>query len=398
MEEKRTSIFDNVLIWAGAAVGLAEILSGTYLAPLGMKKGLLTIFIGHAIGCVLLFLAGYIGGKTRKSAMETVTLSFGNKGAFLFAFMNVLQLIGWTSIMIYDGALAANSIFGAGHWVWALVIGVLIILWIMIGIKSLGKVNLFAVGSLFILTIILSVVIFGKDGGGTSISETMSFGAAIELSVAMPLSWVPLISDYTREAKRPVAAAAWSSVAYGLMSCWMYIIGMGAAILAGTSDIAEIMLKAGLGIAGLAIVVLATVTTTFLDAYSAGVSSELFSKKIKGKYVAVGAAVAGTVAAIAFNMDNITGFLYLIGSVFAPMISIMIVDYFFLKENHEDRTVNWESLLVWLAGFLLYRKMMNVDLPIGSTLACMAATMVLCLVVGLVRRALSSKYGKGSET
>ena len=123
MEEKRTSIFENALIWFGAAVGLAEILSGTFLTPLGFEKGLLSIIVGHVIGCFLLFLAGYIGGKKRMSAMQTVTISFGGRGAFLFAFLNVLQLVGWTAIMIYDGALAANGVFGAGHWLWAVVIG-----------------------------------------------------------------------------------------------------------------------------------------------------------------------------------------------------------------------------------------------------------------------------------
>ena len=73
---RKTTVFENGMIWFGAAVGLAEILSGTYLAPLGFSKGLLSIIIGHLIGCVLLFLAGYIGGKTRSSAMETVTFLF----------------------------------------------------------------------------------------------------------------------------------------------------------------------------------------------------------------------------------------------------------------------------------------------------------------------------------
>lgn len=69
-------------------------------------------------------------------------------------------------------------------------------------------------------------------------------------------------------------ATAVSSIVYGLVSCWMYVIGMGAAIYTGESDIAQIMVKAGLGIAGLLIIVFSTVTTTFLDAYSAGISSE----------------------------------------------------------------------------------------------------------------------------
>ena len=82
-----------------------------------MKKGLAAILLGHLIGCVLLFLAGVIGGKVRKSAMETVKISFGQKGSLLFALLNVIQLVGWTAIMIYDGALAANGIFSTGHWV-----------------------------------------------------------------------------------------------------------------------------------------------------------------------------------------------------------------------------------------------------------------------------------------
>ena len=103
----------------------------------------------------------------------------------------------------------------------------------------------------------------------------------MELAVAMPLSWLPLISDYTREAEKPVKATAVSAIVYGIVSCWMYVIGMGAALFTGESDIAQILLKAGLSIAGLLIIVFSTVTTTFLDAYSAGISSESISAKSK---------------------------------------------------------------------------------------------------------------------
>ena len=274
MEEKRTGLFENGLIWFGAGVSIAEILTGTYLAPLGMGKGLLAIIVGHIIGCLMLFLAGVIGGKVRKSAMETVKMSFGQKGSILFAVLNVLQLVGWTAIMIYDGALAADGVMNTGRWIWCLVIGALIILWIVIGITNLGKINTVAMAALFILTLILCKVIFTGSGAGVPSDDSMTFGAAVELAVAMPLSWLPLISDYTREAKEPVKATAVSAITYGIVSCWMYVIGMGAAIITGEYDIAQIMLKAGLGIAGLLIIVFSTVTTTFLDAYSAGISSE----------------------------------------------------------------------------------------------------------------------------
>ena len=196
--------------------------------------------------------------------------------------------------MIFDGALAANGIFSIGSWVWCVIIGALIVLWIQIGIRNLGKVNTAAMAALFVLTIVLSFVIFGKGNALNISGDGMTFGAAVELSVAMPLSWLPLISDYTREAKKPVKASAASAITYGIVSCWMYVIGMGAAIFTAESDIAQIMVKAGLGIAGLLIVVFSTVTTTFLDAHSAGISSESLSGKTSGKLVAVVVTIIGT--------------------------------------------------------------------------------------------------------
>lgn len=381
-KERHTSIFENGLIWFGAGVSLAEILTGTYFAPLGFAKGLSAILIGHLIGCVMLFLAGLIGGKVRKSAMETVKMSFGQKGSLLFAFLNVLQLVGWTAIMIYDGAIAASGIFDVSHIVWCLVIGVLIILWILIGITNLGKINTVAMAALFVLTLILcKVIFFSGDPVGKIDGESMSFGAAVELSVAMPLSWLPLISDYTREAKEPVKATAVSAVVYGLVSCFMYIIGMGAAIYTGEYDIALIMVKAGLGIAGLLIIVFSTVTTTFLDAYSAGISSETLSSKFKGKYIAIIVTVIGTIGAIVYPMDNITSFLYLIGSVFAPMIAIQIADFFFLKSDRSSGSVDVINIVIWVIGFVLYRCLMHVDMPVGNTLPDMVITILLCVVV-----------------
>lgn len=379
MGEKRTSVFENSLIWFGAAVSIAEILTGTYFAPLGFAKGLAAILTGHVIGCLLLFAAGLIGGRARKSAMETVKMSFGQKGGLLFCVLNVLQLVGWTGIMIYDGALAADGLWNLGNWVWCLVIGALITLWILVGVRNLGKVNTVVMAVLFVTTIVLSVLIFGKGGALAAGDDSLSFGAAVELSVAMPLSWLPLISDYTRTAEKPGRAAAASAVVYGVVSCWMYLIGMGAALFTGESDVGLIMARAGLGAAGLVIVVLSTVTTTFLDAYSAGVSTESLSPRIQGKWMAVAAAVLGTVGAIVFPMDNITDFLYLIGSVFAPMIAVQIADFYILHRDKAGCAVDVRGLVLWAVGFVAYRLLMQVDLPLGSTIPDIALTVVLCV-------------------
>ena len=141
---KRTSLFENGMIWFGAGISIAEILTGTYLAPLGFGSGLAAILIGHLIGCTLMFLAGIIGARQRRSSMEAAKMSFGRKGAMFFSILNVLQLAGWTAIMIYDGALAAESCFQSGMWIWCIIIGILIIAWIALGVSNLGKINVLA--------------------------------------------------------------------------------------------------------------------------------------------------------------------------------------------------------------------------------------------------------------
>ena len=155
--------------------------------------------------------------------------------------------------------------------------------------------------------------------------------------------------------------------------------------ITGESDIAQIMVKAGLGIAGLLIIVFSTVTTTFLDAYSAGISSESIFAGLKGKYVAVVVTVIGTIGAIVYPMDDITDFLYLIGSVFAPMIAVQIADFFILKKKKSETGFDWCNLLIWLTGFILYRVLMNIDMLLGNTLPDMVLTILLCMIVAAVR-------------
>ena len=382
--KKKTSVFSNGLIWFGAGVSIAEIITGTYIASLGFTRGIAAIVLGHIIGGVMMFAAGLIGGRTGKSAMETVKMSFGENGGRFFSLLNVMQLVGWTAIMIYDGALAANGIISAGHWLWAIVIGALILVWLMIGITNLGKVNTVAMSALFILSLILFKVIFFGNGIAAGVApDGMTFGAAVELSVAMPLSWLPLISDYTREAAKPVQATFTSVAVYGIVSIFMYTIGMGAVIYTGEYDIAKIMIGTGLGIAGLLIVIFSTVTTTFLDAYSAGVSSVSIWGKINEKWAAITVAVIGTICAILFPMDDITGFLYLIGSVFAPMIAIQVADYYIMKKPSSERSsANVRNLIIWVIGFVLYRILMHVDMVIGNTLPDMIITVLICLAAG----------------
>ncbi len=373
------------LLWFGAGLSLAEILTGIYFAPLGFTQGLAAILLGHLIGCFLLFWVGLIGAKTRLGAMETVKRSFGQKGSLCFSLANVLQLFGWTGIMIYQGSQVANTLLPWGSWFWALVIGGLIIIWLSIGLKNLTKLNWAAMLLLFALTLILSKVVLHPNPEAFEFEAGLSFGSAVELAAAMPISWLPLISDYTREAEKPLAATLVSTIVYGLISCWMYLIGFGAALWTGAFEITSILQQIGHGLIGITIIVFSTVTTTFLDAYSAGVSSSAISSKINSRLAAVMITILGTLSAIFYPLEDLSDFLYLIGSVFAPMAAILIADYFILHQDHYKE--NWviNRLIIWLAGFAAYRLLMQADLIVGNTLPDILFTLLLTIGVSKLK-------------
>lgn len=379
MNENKTSAFSNGLLWFGAGVSIAEILTGMLLAPLGFVKGFAAILIGHLIGGTIMYFAGLIGGRTGYSAMETVRISFGRQGAQLFAGLNVIQLIGWTAVMIASAAAAANTIAGLGSSLWSGIIGIFIAFWIVLGLKQLGKINIVVMAALFVLTIVLSAIVF--QGDTPQVQGEITFGAAVELAVAMPLSWLPIISDYTRTAAKPALATAVSCSTYFIASSWMFIIGMGAALLTRQDDIAAIMVQAGMGITGILVVLLSTVTTTFLDAFSAGVSGKSMFPRLSEKILALIVTAIGVLLAVFTETDRFQDFLYLIGSVFAPMTAILLSDYFILRKDHSQQRCNWLNIALWGAGFILYRILLAVETPLGITFPVIVIIMICSTVI-----------------
>jgi putative hydroxymethylpyrimidine transporter CytX len=388
-EKNNLSMFNFTTLWFGAAISVAEILAGGLLAPLGFKMGLLAILIGHLVGTTLLVLGGIIGTTERIPALVSTRISFGKYGSYVFSVLNVLQLLGWTAVMIITGARSVNQItkilWSFDHLtVWSLIIGAFILVWVWLG-KDSGwkKVNHIAVILLFLLTIVLSVIIFrSPELFSKPVSGGMAFGSALELVVVMPLSWLPLISDYTRFAKTKRGGAGGSWLGYFFGSSWMYIIGLGAAIIASDSDPSAMLLAANLGIVALGIIVLATVTTTFLDAYSAGVTFLNIFPKFNEKSVALVMAALGTGLAIIVNIEQYQDFLYAIGSVFAPLFAILLTDYFLLKNKkiHPELLVNWGTLALCVIGTVLYYQFIKLNFILGATIPVMLMVSVIHLI------------------
>ncbi len=398
--DEGSSVFQNGLVWFGAAVSIAEIEVGGQLAgdAAGGRIGqvVAAIVIGHLIGGALLFLVGLIGARARQGAMDCVKTPFGRWGAGFFAIANIIQLLGWTAVMVAQGAQAASELLpGVSFPLLAVGIGILVAAWIFIGLGGVSRINTVALCLLFALTVFLCIRLFagGTEKEAIEVADTVTdgvFWSTLELSVAMPLSWLPLVADYTQDARRPMAASAVSAAIYTVVSCWMYAIGLGVA-LAGLGDSFATSVRAvGVGLAGVLVIVFSTVTTTFLDAYSAGESAKSLWNRLPTKGIGVAVCVVGTLLAIFVGMDHYLDFLYLIASVFAPMAAVQVVDALRARAwslragarstelacgAQRPRTPREIALnlAAWLIGLAVYHISLHFNSPVGATLPAMVA-------------------------
>ncbi|MGN8200140.1 putative hydroxymethylpyrimidine transporter CytX [Salinisphaera sp. RV14] len=371
-------------LWFGAAVSLSEMLAGTLLAPLGVGRALVAIVLGHVIGTTLLVAAGLIGSRENQSAMGTAGAAFGSAGRRLFAALNVLQLVGWTAIMLATGARQFASL--AGHLgavgpigLWIGVLGLLVAGWAAFARAGIGRLNTLAVVLLIGLLLAVFVRLFFVAGAAPApMATSMRFGAALELVVVMPLSWLPLVADYNRHATSGGAAAVFTWLGYAIGSAWMYAIGLLMALHFGGLDLGALVSGAPALVAALAVIVLSTVTTTFMDTYSAGVSLRHVAPVASPRVLALAMTAIGTVIALVAPNSAYEGFLYTIGALFSPLYAVVLARYFALGERvDEPGVLAWPALGVWAMGVASYYGFLALDTPIGATLPSFAVTALL---------------------
>lgn len=345
------------LLWVGAAISISEIYTGGLMASLGMGKGIAAILIGHLIGVGLVALGGYVSFTREQNAMETVGYSLGRSGGRLIALLNVIQLIGWTIIMIVQAGSAFTSVFtGAPFRLVALVLAALVLLWALFFGSRIGQLNEIVV----VLLSLLCVVLFVESGSGAgspiSAAPAMSISLAIELSIAMPVSWLPLVGDYASRAEDKTCATWMPFAGYFIGSVLMYILGLRISCRTGMDIFAFVATSRFRWIA-CGIVVLSTLTTAFLDLYSAAVSSERIykPKSSRGSILVIG--VAAGLIAVFFPVDRygdfLASFLTAIGMVFVPVYTVLFLD-FLLKKPVFDRSFHWGGVIIAAIGMLGY--------------------------------------------
>lgn len=395
IEKRKTGGFSFFTLWFGASVSLAEIMTGSLIAPLGLKQGLFVIFTGHLIGALILALVGVIGFREKSPSLMSSRLSLGRYGSYIISFFNIVQLIGWTAIMLIQSARSLQSITGQlfgfdNFYILVVITGILVVIWALNTENAINTINHIAVGLLLVLCLVmLKSVLTGNEV--KEFTSSITFGAALELSIIMPLTWLPLISDYTMMG-RSVKGSFWGSFGgYFIGSSLMYSIGLVSSIYAGTPDPIGVLTSLNLGFSALLIVLLSTVTTTFLDVYSAVMSTLNVTAKISKFKLILIFGVLGMLLAMYFPMEQYENFLYMIGSLFAPVFSVVIADYFIYKDNRSGDMFNLTGLAAAAVGVASYYVFIGQDLLIGATMPAMAVTLLVYAVFRFVKKSLMVK-------
>lgn len=386
--DNKVSLFSMGSIWFGVAISVSEIEAGISIASMAPTSTIwIPLILGHILGGILLYYVGLIGARVRLNAMETTNSTFGKYGSKFFATLNVLQLIAWVAVLNAQGTLALQGLnFPLSFSLTSIILAGLVAIWVYVGLQKSSKITNLVMIILTLLLAILSVKLLGLNTSGTlltnnivtSNSNTLSFWNIFEISIAMPISWLPVISDYTKDAEKPVEATAISAIAYTIASLWMYIIGIEIVGIGINYTLAQAILLAGLGNIGIGVLVLSTVTTNFLATNSAGESAKAIYHKLNPKIVGVIVSVLSALLAISGIMDHYINFLYLIASVFAPMAAVLLVS-FYLSNVVEESTNAWYwNLFAWFAGFITYQIAGYMDsIFLGPTLLSILVSAVL---------------------
>jgi NCS1 family nucleobase:cation symporter-1 len=403
---------DLFSLWFSLGIGLMVLQTGALLAPgLGMSGSMLAIFLGTLVGVLLLAAVGVIGSDTGLSSMAALKLSLGCKGATLPAILNLLQLVGWGSfeiIVMRDAAslLGAGAFSESSLWanplLWTLIFGALATLlavsgpltfvrqilrkwgiWLLLAACVWLTWNLFAKADLSAL--------WARAGDGS-----LPFAVGFDIAIAMPLSWLPLIADYSRFGKRATGVFGGTVLGFFLGNFWLMTLGVAYTLAFAPSGEANALLLAlagaGMGIP-LLLILLDESENAFADIHSAAVSSGILLKA-KVEHLALAIGVLCTLIACFAPLAQYQNFLLLIGSVFAPLFGVVLVDHFILRRrSHGAATVGlrWMTLLAWVGGIATYHLLANLYPNVGATLPAL-------IVAGVLQLVLSKAISRGQGT
>jgi len=396
---------DFFVLWSSLGVGLLVLQAGMFLSlpvdeygfGLGIIDSFLVSLIGSIIGSALLALAGLIGEREGVPTMVSLRPSFGLFGSYLPTFLNIIQLVGWTTFEIIIMADAAQSIIGikGSYTIWVIFFGVLSVLMAVWGPLRVVRewLEKFAIWLVYLSTIYITYGIFSS---GVSIrffgnGDLSTYLAALDLVIAMPISWMPLVSDYNRFSVSPGDGFMGTFVGYTFANLWFYTIGSALYFLYPTLDIVKSIATLFFGQLALLLILVDETDNAFADIYSASVSLQNINHNISRDVYVIMVGLVSIVLALTIPIMQYENFLLLIGASFVPVVAILIADYFVVKgKNYSDvdlysnTGIKKLSLVVWIIGFITYYYFAYINTYFGATLPTFLTTFILYILFSKV--------------
>ena len=416
-------LFDTFLLWTNLGISILVLVSAAYL-DLSLKQALLATLVGGLIGNAMLGVAALIGADARVPAMVLQRAPLGRRGSYLATSLNVLQCLGWATFELIIIASAASALsdqaFGfEALWFWKLLFGALATALALLG--PIGFVRRF-VRKFAIWAVAASIAYLAwwipahSDLHGlwsTSGNHDGSFFAGMDLIIALSVSWIPLVADYTRFSTGR-RAAFWGA-GLGYLFPTLFQFGFGAILVLShpsISDPVDVLttIAAG-GVASFLALLALTVDETdeaFANVYSTAMSLQNFAPAFSQRALIVGCAVISTAGALSFNLTQYPQFLYLLGAFFVPLFGVLLADWIQRGMSYTREDVfggpAFRPAMIgsWLCGFALYEwlaqsqglgfwtnflgKLHPLDSQIGASLPSFALSFALASVAGLVAR------------
>lgn len=407
-EHRLLGFLDYFALWSSLGVGLLVLLAGTLLVPgLGLGSALLAILIGTLIGCLLLALAGVIGSDNAVPTMVMLRPVLGVRGSYLPTILNLVQLIGWGAFEIIVMAEAANtiteSLFGfSGYFLWVFLFAGWCTLLAIGGPLVVVRqwLEKFAVWLVYAITIYLTYYLFSHYDVGSLLraggTGELPFWLAVDLVVAMPISWMPLVADYNRFAKRTGQAFWGTYLGYFVANVWFYALGALFVLALQTADLIPAILTVTGGWLALVLILVDETDNAFADIYSAAVSSQNIIPRARQWWLTVAVGAICLVLAATVPIGQYENFLLFIGSVFSPLFGILAADYFLLRGRRYQveelyreegrywywRGVNGWAVLAWLLGILAYQAIARYLPWLGASVPGFVISLVLYFIFG----------------
>ena len=407
---------DHASLWFSLGVGLLVMQVGAYLMPaLSPPEALAAIVAGSLIGGGLLGWVAKIGCDSGLASAGLMHAVYGRRFASLPIVLNIVQLVGWGTfelVVMRDATLAiARQSLGAGSlagsaWTLAATLlwgGVVLLLISGSMVRLVRRVIARVALPLVVLSLLWlswQFLSLAQAQGWAQLWQRPGAGGlgvmgALDLVIAMPASWLPLVADYARHGKSGRSALTGSWAGYVLANIWCYSLGVLVALVLPSQDLVTALLLAQGGLIALSLVLIDEVDNAYGDAYSGAVSAHSLLPRWSIRRFGVVIALACTAGALALPMHSLEPFLLMLSSVFVPLFGVGLGRLgggaaVGLRLD-AAAPVHWSSVGLWLAGIAFYHLVPKVLPGIGAALP----TLALCLVVswatrGQARQALAA--------